>query len=591
MEARTLDPKEIHSQSKKLDRKKFWNDPIMIAMIVIMTIFLTLFIVYPLVMLLSEALRNADGQFTLQTIRDTLTYVTFKQAFINTLQLGLIVGVTSTIVGMLFAYIDVYVKTKTKILAGLFNVVATMPVVSPPFVLSLSLIMLFGRTGFITKNLLNLRNFAGIYGLPGLIIVQTLTFFPVCYLTFKGLLKNIDPSIEEAARDIGASRMKVFTSITLPLMLPGIGNAFLVTFIESIADFANPMIIGGNYDTLATSIYLQITGALNKNIASAMALILLLLTMALFLLQKYWLERKATATLTGKAARGRILIEDRSVRIPLSILAGAISLFVIALYVLIPVGSFFNLWGRDYSLTWKWYEYTFASGGVKQYRDSITLALIAAPITSLMSMLIAWMVVKKKFALKGYIEFVSMMAMAVPGIVLGIAYIRGFVTGVFHVAELFPRGQVPWWTLQGLYGTGALVVLVFIVRSLPVGTRNGIAALRQIDKSIEEAATDLGANSGKVFTSITLPLIKDSFISGLITSFVRSITAISAIILLVNPKVNLITYQISESANKGYYGAACAASTILILIVYAAILLLQIFTKYFGTSRYINREE
>ncbi len=591
MEAKAANPNDYRSQSKKLDRKKFWNDPILIAMIVIITIFLTLFIVYPLVMLLSEALRNSDGQFTLQTIKDTLTYVTFKKAFFNTLKLGLIVGVTSTIVGMLFAYIDVYVKTKTKILAGLFNVVATMPVVSPPFVLSLSLIMLFGRTGFITKSLLGLRNFAGIYGLSGLIIVQTLTFFPVCYLTFKGLLKNIDPSIEEAARDIGASRMKVFTSVTLPLMLPGIGNAFLVTFIESIADFANPMIIGGNYDTLATSIYLQITGALNKNIASAMALILLLLTMALFLLQKYWLERKATATLTGKAARGRILIEDNSVRIPLSILAGAVSIFVIVLYILIPVGSLFNLWGRDYSLTLKWYEYTFASGGVKQYRDSITLALIAAPITSLMSMLIAWMVVKKKFALKGYIEFVSMMAMAVPGIVLGIAYIRGFVTGLFHVAESFPRGQVPWWTLQGLYGTGVLVVLVFIVRSLPVGTRNGIAALRQIDKSIEEAATDLGANSGKVFTSITLPLIKDSFISGLITSFVRSITAISAIILLVNPKVNLITYQISESANKGYYGAACAASTILILIVYAAILLLQIFTKYFGTSRYIKREE
>ncbi len=590
MEARAAEPKDYRSQSKKLDRKKFWNDPILIAMIVIMTIFLTLFIVYPLVMLLSEAIRDSEGNFTLQTIRDTLTYVTFKTAFFNTIKLGLIVGVTSTIVGMLFAYIDVYVKTKTKILAGLFNVVATMPVVSPPFVLSLSLIMLFGRTGFITKTLLGLRT-SGIYGLTGLIIVQTLTFFPVCYLTFKGLLKNIDPSIEEAARDIGASRMKVFTSVTLPLMLPGIGNAFLVTFIESIADFANPMIIGGNYDTLATSIYLQITGALNKNIASAMALFLLLLTMALFLLQKYWLERKATATLTGKAARGRILIEDRGVRIPLSILAGAVSIFVIGLYVLIPIGSLFNLWGRDYSLTLKWYEYTFASGGVKQYQDSITLALIAAPITSLMSMLIAWMVVKKKFALKGYIEFISMMAMAVPGIVLGIAYIRGFVTGLFHVAEAFPRGQIPWWTLQGLYGTGALVVLVFIVRSLPVGTRNGIAALRQIDKSIEEAATDLGANSGKVFTSITLPLIKDSFISGLITSFVRSITAISAVILLVNPRVNLITYQISESANKGYYGAACAAATILILIVYAAILLLQIFTKYFGTSRYIKREE
>ena len=406
MEAKAVQPQDFRSQSKKLDRKKFWNDPILIAMIVIMVIFLTLFIVYPLVMLLSEALRNAEGQFTLDTIKETLTYVTFKTAFFNTLKLGLIVGVTSTIVGMLFAYIDVYVKTKTKVLAGLFNVVATMPVVSPPFVLSLSLIMLFGRTGFITKNLLGLRTSA-LYGMPGLIIVQTLTFFPVCYLTFKGLLKNIDPSIEEAARDIGASRMKVFTSVTLPLMLPGIGNAFLVTFIESIADFANPMIIGGNYDTLATSIYLQITGALNKNVASAMALFLLLLTMALFLLQKYWLERKATATLTGKAARGRILIEDKGVRIPLSILAGAVSIFVIGLYVLIPIGSLFNLWGRDYSLTLKWYEYTFASGGAKQYTDSITLALIAAPITSLMSMLIAWMVVKKKFALKGYIAMIT----------------------------------------------------------------------------------------------------------------------------------------------------------------------------------------
>ncbi|MBQ6595207.1 MAG: iron ABC transporter permease [Clostridia bacterium] len=578
--SQNVSAKELRRQSRALDRKKVLGDPILMLMIVIMVIFLTLFIVYPLVMLLSEAVYSKDTGLTGGIMHEALTYVTFKTAFTNTIRLGIIVGITSVIVGMLFAYIDVYVRMRTGFLARLFKVVATMPVVSPPFVLSLSLIMLFGRTGFITKNLLHIRNFQGIYGLGGLIVVQTLTYFPVCYLTFKGLLKNIDPSIEEAARDIGASRLKVFTAVTLPLMLPGIGNAFLVTFIESIADFANPMIIGGNYDTLATTIYLQITGSLNKEVASAMALVLLLLTMVLFMLQKYWLERKATATLTGKAARGRILIEDRSVRLPLSVMAGAISLFVIGLYLLVPLGSLFNLWGRDYSLTFKWYEYAFDSGGWTQYLDSIELAAIAAPICSLMSMLIAWMVVKKKFALKGYIEFVSMMAMAVPGIVLGIAFIRGFVTGVFHTGFL-----------QSLYGTGTIIVIVFVVRSLPVGTRNGIAALRQIDKSIEEAATDLGANSGKLFTAITLPLIKDSFVSGLITSFVRSITAISAIILLINARWRLITYQISESANKGYYGAACAAATILIIIVYAAILLLQVFTKYFGTSRYINREE
>lgn len=571
--------KGFRAQSRQLDRKKLFGDPVLLAMIAILTIFLFLFILYPLVMLLSDAFYSEDTGLTMKFMADTLDFVTFRQAFINTVELGVIVGITSIIVGMLFAYIDVYVKLKSKILRSMFNIVATMPVVSPPFVLSLSIILLFGRTGIITRNLLDLPT-SHIYGLPGLIIVQTLTYFPVCYLSFKGLLKNIDPSIEEAARDIGASRMKVFTSVTLPLMLPGMGNAFLVTFIESIADFANPMIIGGDFDTLATSIYLQITGSLNKNVASAMALILLALTMLLFFLQKYWLERKSTATLTGKAARGRILIEDKSVRVPLSIFAGAVSSFVILLYVLVPVGSLFTLWGRDYSLTLKWYDYCFASGGWTQFRDSIELALIAAPICSLLSMVIAYLVVKKKFALKGFIEFTSMLAMSVPGIVLGIAFIRGFVTGVFRTGFL-----------QGLYGTGAIIVIVFIVRSLPVGTRNGIAALRQIDKSIEESASDMGANSGKVFTTITLPLIKDSFVSGLITSFVRSITAISAIVLLVNARWRLITYQISESANKGFYGAACAYSTILILIVYAAILLMQLATKRFGTSRRIDREE
>ncbi|MBQ6703729.1 MAG: iron ABC transporter permease [Clostridia bacterium] len=567
------------SQRKRLDRKKVLGDPILMAMIIILVIFVTLFIVYPLIMLLYEAFYTNEDGFTIKILQSTMDMVVFKQAFLNTVKLGIITGITSVIVGLLFAYIDVYVRLKHKFLRGMFNVVATMPVVSPPFVLSLSIILLFGRTGLVTRELLNLHT-SNIYGLPGLIIVQTLTYFPVCYLSFKGLLKNIDPSIEEAARDIGASRLKVFTSVTLPLMLPGIGNGFLITFIESIADFANPMIIGGDYDTLATTIYLQITGSLNKNVASAMALILLALTMVLFLLQKYWLERKSAATLTGKAARGRILIEDKSVIRPLTIIAGAISAFVILLYVLVPVGSLFTLWGRDYSLTLKWYAYTFESGGWTQYRDSIQLALIAAPICALLSMVIAFLVVKKKFLGKGYIEFMSMMAMAVPGIVLGIAYIRGFVTGVFHSGFM-----------QGLYGTGAIIVIVFVVRSLPVGTRNGIAALRQIDKSIEESAADMGANSGKVFTSITLPLIKDSFISGLITSFVRSITAISAIVLLINARWRLITYQISESANKGHYGAACAYSTILILIVYAAILLMQLLTKRFGTSRNIEIKE
>ena len=394
---------------------------------------------------------------------------------------------------------------------------------------------------------------------------------------YKGLLKNIDPSLEEASRDMGASRWKVFTTVTLPLLLPGLGNAFLVTFIESVADFANPMMIGGSFDTLATTIYLQVTGAYDKAGASAMAVVLLSLTLILFLIQKYYLEKRTYATLTGKASRARMLIADKSVTRPLTILCSLFSAFVILMYVSIPFGALFNLWGRDYSLTFKHFEYMFKYSGLKAFRDSFVLSLIASPITALLSMIISYLVVKRKFRTKGLIEFASMLAMAVPGTVLGVGYIRGFANGVFHTGFL-----------QGLYGTGAILVIVFIVRSLPVGTRSGISALRQIDKSIEESAYDLGAGSGKVFTSVTLPLIKDSFLSGLVTTFVRSITAISAIILLVTPQYLLITTQINEFAEKGKYGVACAYATILIAIVYASIVIMNLVTKYFGTSRKIK---
>ena len=565
------------SKSAELDRKKLFGDPIMVSTIVILLIFLVLFIVYPLFVLLVDSFYT-EGKFTLEVFQRVLSLERFRMAFSNTVVLGLLTGVLSTVIGLLFAYVDVYVKVRTKWIEKLFNIVSLLPVVSPPFVLSLSTIMLFGRSGIVTRSILGIYD-SNVYGLKGIVTVQTLTFFPVCYMMLKGLLKNIDPSLEEAARDIGASRMKVFSTVTLPLLLPGIGNAFLVTFIESVADFANPMLIGGDYDTLATTIYLQVTGSYDSTGAAAMSVILLTLTLILFFIQKYYLERKTAATLTGKASRARMLIEEKSVTIPLTVLCSLVAIFVIIMYIMIPFGALFKLWGRDYSLSLKWFQYLFKYSGFKAFKDSFILSIIAAPITALLSMIISYLVVKKKFKAKGFIEFVSMLAMAVPGTVLGIGYIRGYANGLFKSG-----------LMGGLYGTGAILIIVFIVRSLPVGTRSGISALRQIDKSIEESAYDLGANSGKVFMTVTLPLIKDSFLSGLVTSFVRSITAISAIILLVTPQFLLITCQINEFAEKGYYGVACAYATILILIVYAAVLLMNLAMRFFGTSRKIKED-
>ncbi len=643
-------------QSASLERRKFFADPIMVTVILLLVVFLALFILYPLGMLMADSVYSPSS-YTVYTVKESpqevierfeqegekvrqlsishrpvlevssieglsvikelgmtasTTYMagvlhegleetavavhqkdrgflsfqsfphifgdyTFNRAFTNTLWLGLITGLGSTILGLLFAYVDVYVRVKNRINKKLFGIVSMLPVVSPPFVLSLSMILLFGKSGLITRKLLGIYD-SDVYGLSGIAIVQILTFFPVCYLMLKGLLRNIDPSMEEASRDMGASRWTVFRTVTLPLMLPGLGNAFLVTFIESVADFANPMLIGGSYDTLATTIYLRITGGTyDTQGAAAMAVVLLSLTVFLFLVQKYYLEAKTAATLTGKASRMRQPITEKSVTRPLTILCFLVSVFVILMYVAIPFGSLFKLWGRDYSLSLRWYEALIKQDGFKAFQDSFVLSLIASPITALLSMIISYLVVKKKFYGRGFIEFVSILAMAVPGTVLGVGFIRGFAGGVFRSGFL-----------QGIYGTGAILVIVFVVRSLPVGTRAGISALRQIHPSIEESAYDLGANSGKVFLSVTLPLIKESFFSGLVTTFVRSITAISAIILLVTPRYLLITTRINEFAEKGSYGIACAYATILILIVYASILLMNLFIKYFGTSRQVR---
>ncbi|MBR0164352.1 MAG: iron ABC transporter permease [Lachnospiraceae bacterium] len=567
------------TQSAALERKKLMADPIMVTTIVVLITFLTLFILYPLAILLVDSFIR-DGAPTLAIFREILALGSFRKAITNTLKVGFLVGIVSTLVGLLFAYVEVYVQLHTKMMSGLFKVVSMLPVVSPPFVLSLSMIMLFGRAGIITRHILGIYD-NNIYGFWGIAIVQTLTFFPVCYMMLKGLLKNIDPSLEEAARDMGATRWKVFTTVTLPLMLPGLGNAFLVTFIESIADFANPMIIGGSYDTLATTIYLRITGAYDKQGAAAMAVVLLCITLAMFAVQKYYLEAKSTATLSGKASRERMLITDNSVRVPLTVMCFILALFVMLMYICVPFGALFRTWGRDFTLTLRWFKEVFGVyKGFRVFRDSFILSLISSPITALLSMIISYLVVKRRFKAKGFIEAVSMLAMAVPGTVLGVGYIRGFANGLFRTG-----------VLKGLYGTGAILVIVFIVRSLPTGTRSGISALRQIDKSIEESAYDMGANSFKVFMTVTLPLIKDSFLSGLVTSFVRSITAISAIILLVTPSYLLITVQINEFAEKGSYGLACAFATILIAITYGSVVLMNIIIKYFGTSRKVKSSE
>ena len=538
--------------------KKIARDPILLSAILLCIVSLSIFVVFPLCKVLQQSFFNPDGAFSLEAYRLLISSGENLKAFSNTLLLGTVVGILATAVGFLFAYCYIYLAIRGK---KLFNLIAMLPMISPPFAVALSIILLFGSRGFITNTLLGLRD-ANIYGLKGLILVQTLSFFPIAYLLLVGMLKSIDPSIEDAARDLGASRWATFRRVTLPLVAPGIANAFLLVFIKSVADFANPMAIGGNFATLATQIYIQSIGNYDVQGGAAVAVLLLDLSMLLFIVSKYWVEKKVYITVTGKASRERLPISEKIVVWPIAGTCYAISTIVLALYILIPIGSFIKLWGINYSLTLDHYRYAFGVGS-KAIFDTTWLSFIATPITGLLGMVIAFLVVRKRFIGKGFINFASLLSIAVPGTVVGVGYILAFNTPPIV-----------------LTGTATLLVVAFIVRSLPIGIRAGVSSLQQIDPAIEEAAADLGASSRQIFFLVTLPLIKNAFFSGLIYAFIRSMTSISAVIFLITAKYNLITIAVLDQVESAKFGVASAFSTILILIVYLAI---------FITNRLLSR--
>lgn len=549
-------------KSSMENMKKIWRDPTLMITIIFIVLALLIFIIYPLFSILKESFIGKSG-LTFSSYGKTFQNNVFQQTLRNTLVLGFAVGGLSTIIGFVFAYADSYIKSHFK---KLFNIVSILPIVSPPFVLALSAIMLFGQRGIITLRLLHIED-SNIYGFKGLIMVQVMTFFPVAYLLLTGLLKQIDPSMEEAARNMGASRWRTFATVTFPLMAPGIANAFLVTFIETVADFSNPMVIGGNYSTLATQIYMQAIGNYDMQGGTTVAMILLMLSLFLFVIEKYWIERKSYITVTGKAPRERSLIGDKGIVYPIDVFCLIITLFVLSFYVLIPIGAFFKVWGVNYSLTLKNFQYIF-NLGTKALTDTVFLSGIATPVTGIIAMIIAFLIVRKRFFGREFIEFTSLLAMAVPGTVIGIGYILAY-------------NNKP----LALTGTASIIIIAFVVRSLPVGIRSGVASLQQIDPSIEEAASDLGAGTVKVFGSITLPLIKPAFFSGLVYSFVRSMTAVSAVVFLISARYNLLTIQIMSEVDAGRFGVAAAYSTLLIIIVYAAVALMYFLLGKMGISR------
>jgi iron(III) transport system permease protein len=536
------------------DLRRLKGEPVLALAVAGIFGLLLIFILYPLIRVLAASL-FLEGALTLKLYREFLASWFIRQAFANSVVMGILTALGGTAVGFLFAF----TLTRTDVPAkGLLTLAAILPVISPPFVSALSIILLFGNNGLITRQLLGLQDFA-IYGLRGLLLSQVFTFFPVAYLTLRGILESLGGTLEDAAMNLGATRWKAFRRVTLPLCLPGLASAFLVLFIESIADFGNPLILGGSgFPVLSVQVYLQVTGMYDLPGGAALAVILLVPSVTTFLVQRYWVARKRYVTVTGKPTRAVIRAVSPAMQWVLLAACGGVGLFVLLFYATIVVGAFSRAWGADHSLTLRNFSYVVGVGA-QAIKDTLIIALASSPLAGLLGMAIAFLVSRRRFPGRQAMEFISILNFAVPGTVIGIGYILAF-------------NQRPLL----LTGTALILITNFLFRYIPVGIQSGMAGLRQIDPGIEEAATNLGASSQVTFRRITLPLLVPAFFSGLVFSFVRAMTAISAAVFLVSADWNLMTVQILSQTEAGRLGAAAAFSVLLILIILAAIGLIRL---------------
>jgi iron(III) transport system permease protein len=485
----------------------------------------------------------------------------------NTLALASLTGIVSTAIGLLFALLAVRGGVRA---APLFRAMTILPLITPPFVVAMALIVLFGRTGIVTTFLwewLDIPRSRWIYGLPGVALAQVLAQAPIAFLLLDGALRAISPSLEEASATMGARRFTIFRTVTWPLLKPALAAAFLLGFVESLADFGNPLVLGGDFDVLSTRIFFAIAGARHDpGRAAALALLLLALTFGAFALQALWLGRRRYTTVTGKGDSGVPAPLPKGLKLGALLVVWPWMAFTVVVYGIILVGAFVRDIGRgDMTFTWRHLITAFEvewQGGLAlrgaawdSLLTTIEVAAIAAPITAGLGILLAWLIARQDFRGRRVLEFMTMLSFAIPGTVVGVSYIMSF--------------NVPPIELTG---TAMILILCFVFRNLPVGVRGGIAALAQIDRSLDEASATMGAGAYDTLRRVVLPLVRPAIVTALAFSFVHAMTAISAVIFLVSAQHNLATVYIVGRVEAGEMALAIAYSTVLIFIMLGIVL-------------------
>jgi len=559
----------------------FKGDAFVAGSVVAVASLVIVFTFYPVFRILLSAVEDAGGAFSLAAFGNRLTTEkvwglgcitgsTRCGVAWNTLALALTTATCCTALGLAFALIVTRTSFRQK---KLLRILTVLPIITPPFVIGLGLILIFGRSGLINQFLEFAFGFQPgrwIYGMQGVLLAQVFAFTPIAFLVLIGVVEGVSPSMEEAAQTLRANRWRTFVDVSLPLMRPGLANAFLIAFIEAIADFGNPILLGGNFGVLSTEIFFSVVGAqLDQGRAATLGLLLLGFALAAFFAQRRVLGKKVYTSLAGKGDSGLPTQLPAGVKRLCYGIAIPWATLTVVIYAMAVVGGFVETWGRDYTPTLRHYVKAFAieftPNGViwagaawNSFWTTIKLAAIASPLTAALGILSAYLLTRQKFVGQSAFEFGTMLSFAIPGTVIGVSYILAFNVPPIEVT-----------------GTAIVLVLCFIFRNMPVGVRAGMAAMSQIDKSLDEASTTLGARGFTTLRRVILPLLKPAIIAALIYSFVRAVTTVSAVIFLVSAEYEMATTYIINRVINGDYGVAIAYCSVLIVLMLAAIWLIN----------------
>ena len=480
-----------------------------------------------------------------------------RGALRNSLLLAVTVGLATTGLGLAFALLDARSRLWTRRLLGPLSLV---PIITPAFVLGLAFIYMFGRRGSVTHGLLGLDT-GVFFGPIGVGIAQIMAFTPIAFLVLSGVVRSLDVALEEAAQMLRATPWIMLRTVTGPLLLPGLANAMLLVMIESLADFGNPILLGGGTPFLATEVFLAIEGRFDPHEAAVYGVVLLALALALFLVQRHWLAGVSVVTVTGRPSGGRPAPLPRVADWSLTGLFVAYAALSVLLYGSLFLGGFVRVWGIDHRLTTVHYR-DMVTTGLPVLLDTARLAAIAAVPAALLGFLIAYLTTRHRFLGRGALEFCALLSYALPGTVMGVGYILAFNQGGFK-----------------LTGTAAILVAAFVFRGMPVGVRSGMAALAHVDPALEEASALLRANVPATLRRVVLPLVLPALLTGFIYCFVRAVTAVSQVIFLVSPGHDLATVLLLSWAEYGHLGRGAALASVLVVFLAAVVLPVERFGR------------